>query len=148
MAGSGVSLGFDSTAFRNAILLAMGIAAPSDVSQQVTFIIPETATFSPEDPGDNPYDWTATPVTDVAERSVVVLAAVTFGSTGVVDGTSLGAFDPTKITLTLLDTQQILVVGATSVLVGGTSYSIDPPGAVPEGLFDVTIYTYHLTAIG
>jgi hypothetical protein len=149
MAGDGTPSGFNSADFRTAIRFAMNMGTPTDPAKQVTFLFPEVDVFAPHDPAAHPYDWSSTPtaVTSPA-RQVTVLAAVSYGGPPLVEGTPMGQFDQEKLTLTLLDQDYALVVGATEVLVGGVHYVIDPPGAMPVGLFDVTVYTLHATARG
>lgn len=147
MAGSDPN--FDAGAFRTAIRAAMLMGAPLDPSSQVTFIFDEQATYNPEDPDHNPYDYSssATPVTDVARRTVQVPSAVQF-ATAVVEGTPMGDFDATRAVLTLLDVDYALVANSSEVLIGNTHYVFDPPGWIPLGLFDVGVFQVHCSARG
>jgi hypothetical protein len=147
VAGSGAIQGFDAAAFRTAIRAAMVMGAPLDTSQKTTFIFSDVSTYSPEDPDNNPYDWTQTPVTEVAERRVIVPAAVQYATAAVV-GTTMGDFDATRAVITLLDVDYALVAGADLVLLGNTHYVLDPPGWIPLALFDVGVYQVHVTARG
>lgn len=150
MAGDGTASGFSSGDFRTAIRFAMNMGAPTDPTLQVIFLFPEVDVFTPQDPSAHPYDWSSAVPTRVvsAPRQVTVPAAVSYGGPPLVEGTPVGQFDQEKITLTLLDQDYALVRGATEVLIGGVHYIIDPPGAMPQGLFDVTVYTMHCTARG
>lgn len=145
MAGDGTSSGFNATQFRDAIHFAMGMGAPPAVSEQVTFLVPGHDTYAVADPAHDPYDWTSTPTSTVPAQSIVVPVAVTFVG-GNVEGDALGVFDASRVALTLLDVDWQQVSAATEVLVGGSHYVIDPPGAVPIGLFDVTVYELRASA--
>lgn len=144
MAGSGTSSGFDSAAFRTAIRSAMTMGLPSDTTQAVTFVFSEVAAYAHEDPNANPFDWTSSPTTDVVARNVQVPAAVEWG-VGTIQGTAVGDFDTSKVTLTLLDVDYASVQGCDSVHINGVIYQIDSIGP-PVGLFDVTVYSMYCTA--
>jgi hypothetical protein len=148
MAGDGSASGFNASDFRSAIRFAMTMGAPVNPAEQVTFIIAGQATYAGADPAGDPYDWTTAPTTTVVAQAIHVLAAVTFGSEPPVEGTAVGVFDASRISLTVLDEDYAPVRNADEVIVGGVHYIIDPPGAVPVGLFDVTVYTIHATARG
>lgn len=146
MAGSGTVSGFDAAGFRTAIRSAMTMGLPGDSTQAVTFVFAEVATYAHQDLNANPFDWTASATTDVAARSVQVPAAVSWG-VGTIQGTAVGDFDTSKVSLTLLDVDYALVQDCDSVRINDTSYQIDAIGP-PVGLFDVTVYTLYLTARG
>jgi hypothetical protein len=150
MAGSNGS--FDANAFRTAIREAMLMGQPNDPADQTTFVWLEKDVFAAEGPGPetDPYDWTATPTSETpAHQTVQVNCAVEF-QVGSVDGEPMGAFDASRATLTLLDEDwaQVQAVGPDpdQVLLGGITYVIEPPGAVPSGLFDVTVWQLRVSA--
>lgn len=139
---------FNAADFRTAIRGVMTMGAPNAVNEQVTFLFAEKATYAAEGPGpaQDPYDWSATPTTDIAARTVMVPVAVEY-AVGAVTAEGMGEFDFTRATLTLLDEDYAQVEGASQVLIGGNTFTIDPPGGVPFGLFDVTVYQIHCSAL-
>lgn len=151
MAGS--NSGFSATAFRTAIQFAMKMGQPANVSQQVTFVWLEEDAFAVEGPDRDPYDWTDSPagIVSPATTYVQVNCAVEFAQ-GAVSGDAMGGFDASHMTLTILDTDWAKVLAANAdaspsyVLYGEVTFDIDPPGAMPIGLFDVTVYQIHLSA--
>jgi hypothetical protein len=148
---AGTNAAFDANAFRTAIRSAMLMGQPNDPADQVTFVWLEKDTFAAEGygPETDPYDWTATPTTVVpARQTIQVNCAVEF-QPGNMDGEPMGPFDANRATLTLLDEDWALVSGpptADQVLIGGIVYVIDPPGGVPSGLFDVTVWQLRVSA--
>lgn len=138
--------GFDATAFRAAIRNTMTMGLPNASADKATFVWTASRTYTSEDPSHNPYSWTATPVTETTHADVQVPVAVEFAPRPAASqDTSLGQFDATRVSLTLLDTDYDLVEGADKVTLGGNTYVIDFIGP-PVGLFDVTIYTIYATA--
>lgn len=147
MAGTDLTGAFNSADFRAAIRSTMTMGAAVDPTQQVIFIFSEQATYNPEDPDANPYDWKQGPVTDIAERELTVPAAVQYATSTIV-GTTIGDFDATRAVLTLLDVDWALVKSADQVKIGGAHYVLDPPGWIPLALFDVGVYQIHCSARG
>lgn len=143
---AGVDAGFDAAAFRTAIRTAMTMGLPTDTSQQITFVFLETDTYAAEDTNHDPYGWSSSPITEVAERTVQVPAAVEWGI-GTLSDTAAGQFDTSKVTVTLLDVDYALVAGCKEVRINNTRFEIDVWGP-PLGLFDVTVYQAHLSAKG
>jgi hypothetical protein len=133
MAGTDPS--FDSGAFRTAIRAAMQMGLPSDPTQAITFRFDETLAFPVHDPAAHPYNWTEAPATDVAKRDVQVPAAVQWAA-GTVTENPIGAFDTSRVVVTILDVDYALVAGCNEVLINGTHFVIDTIGP-PLGLFDV-----------
>lgn len=150
---AGTNPNFDAAAFKTAIQTAMLMGQPNKVDQQVTFVWEETDTFSPEGPDNDPYDWTqtATAVTSPATTFVQVNSGIEYAQGGI-EGDAMGGFDASHITLTILDDDWADVLAANThgtpsyVLYGGVTFDIDPPGAIPTGLFNVTVYQIHLSA--
>jgi hypothetical protein len=148
----GTNASFSAADFRSAIQTAMLMGQPNDVADQTTFVWLEKDVFAAEGygPETDPYDWTATPTSETpAQHMVQVNCAVEF-QPGTIDGEPMGAFDASRATLTLLDVDwaQVQAVGPDpdQVLIGGITYVIDPPGAVPSGLFDVTVWQLRVSA--
>jgi hypothetical protein len=148
MAGADPTGNFNSDQFRAAIQQAMVMGQPNSTSQQVTFVWLEQDTYSPQGPDKDPYSWSQAPtaVTQASKTYVQVNCAVEM-SVAPASGDSMGGFDPSHAVLTLLDVDYINVQGADQVLIGGHTYTIDPPGAVPFGLFDVTVFQLHCSAL-
>lgn len=137
--------GFDAAGFRDAIKFAMAMGQPEDENKRVTFKWTVEKTFSTADPAGNPYRWDTTPSKVVAHEDVQVLCAVQSNRIPNASGTPFGEIDSNKLTLTLLDEQYAEVEGADKVEIDNALYNIDFV-APPVGLFDVTVYTIHLTA--
>lgn len=144
---AGTNSGFNAATVRTALHLAMTMGAPTDVSKQVTFVFLEEDTYSPESPVDeDPYSWTQTPTTVTRAASTKIVPVAVEFATGAVTGDGMGEFDASRATLTILDTDWVQVSGADEVRIGGITYLIDAPGAMPIGLFDMTVWTLHLSA--
>jgi hypothetical protein len=151
VAGDGISSGFSANDFRTAIKFAMTMGAPPDPTQQVTFLIPVEQEFTRQDPAGDPYDWTSTPTVTAQAQTVQVPVAATFTAATTLQGEPVGVFAADRVTLTVLDDDwaQVTAVGdADEFTLGGVHYIIEPPGPVPVGLFDVTVYTITATARG
>jgi hypothetical protein len=143
MAGSNPA--FNAANFRTQIRAAMTMGESNDIPMQTTWVFGEQTEYLIQDPGDNPYDWGATPTADVLQTTIVVPSAVTFVA-GTVEGTPVGEFDASHATLLLLDEDYALVAEATSVIISGNVYDIDPPGWIEQGLFDVSVFQVHVSA--
>lgn len=141
--------GFDAATFRDSIQFAMNMGLPETASERCTFRWTPEKDYRIEDPGGNPYDFTATntPTNTVAPADVQVDAAVEFVSRSTLSqGTALGELNTPRATITLLDVDYALVEGADQVLLGGNTYDVDYV-APPVGLFEVTIYQIHCSAV-
>lgn len=144
MAGSDPS--FNATDFRAQIRSVMAMAAPGVTSQGVSFYFPEQATWSNEDSAGQPWNWSATPVTNVPARTVTVPVAVEWSQGQFVDN-PVGEFDSSRATLILLDQDYAQIQGATEVIINNQHYIIDRE-APPIGLFDVTVHRLEIRAKG
>ena len=139
--------GFDAAAFRDSIQFAMNMGLPQTASERVTFRWTPEKDYAIEDPGGNPYDYTATPTSTNAPADVQVDAAVEFVTrTTLSGGTPVGEFNTPRAVITLLDVDYAEVEGADQVLLGGNTYKVDFI-APPIGLFEVTIYQIHCSAM-
>lgn len=138
MAGSNPA--FSAAQFRTAIIDAMNMGLPSDVSERATFRWHKQQTFSKIDPSGQPYDLTASPVTDTTPDDVQIPCAVEFSArpAGSME-TSIGEFDTSRAIITILDEHYPSVEGADEVILGGNTYDIQFVGP-PIGLFEVTVY--------
>lgn len=138
---------FDADAFRTAIKNTMKMGAPTDASERATFIWTTVKTFSRADSGGKPWTKDATAATVVTHDPVQVDVAVEFiPRATIASGTPMGAFESPRAVITVLDEDYALIEGANKVLLGGNSYTIDYI-APPVGLFDVTVYEIHCSAI-
>lgn len=146
MAGSNAA--FNPELFRSQIRSAMIMGSPTKTAEKATFFFRVTETFTRQDSSSRPYSWTA-PVVSTDERDPVqVDCAVEFGrSNSETTGNTVGSFDNTRATITLLDEDFELVEGASHVTLGGNFYVIDYI-APPIGLFDVTVYQMYCRAAG
>lgn len=144
MAGS--SPLFDADLFRSQIRATMTMGLPGNVADRATFRWRSDTTYSSEDSANKPWLWTETPATNVVHGDVQVPVAMEIMRTAEQDGTSVGDFEAVRVILTLLDVDYAQVVGADVVLLGRNVYNIDflEP---PIGLFDVTVYRFHLRAM-
>ena len=143
---------FDEDAFRSSIRSTMQMGMPSDPARQLTWHWDRDQTFDIPDTEGNPYDWTATPDTDVPGNvveptgSLVVVYAMEFSARPAASkDTEMGEFDGTRIIVTLLDTEFEQVKTADYCVFDGDRYRIDFT-APPVALFTVTVYSVFLTA--
>lgn len=138
--------GFDAAAFRLAIRSTMTMAAPNATADRATFRWSPVKTFGTEDPGHNPYSWTATPSSTTTHADVQVPVAVEFSAPRLASKeTPLGEFDTARAIITVLDVDYDLIVGADLILLGQNTYEIQFV-APPIGLFDVTVYQIYADA--
>ena len=137
---------FDAAAFRDAIHFAMNMGLPDTPSERVTFRWKPERDYSIEDKQGNPYDFAATPTSQVIKEDVLVPAAVEFASNRAEGGVSFGEFDNPRGIVTVLDEEYELVKPADQVILGGNTYFIRYWGP-PMGLFPVTIYQCFITAV-
>lgn len=143
MAGSNSA--FNAENFRTVIRQTMTMGLSNTVSEQPTFQWKPIKTYVHNDPDGKPYDFTESPVTDIDHVDVRVPCAVEFVA-GPTEGVPFGAIESANVRLTLLDEDYQQIVGASQVLLGENVYIIkfvEPP----TGLFDVTVYTIHASAL-
>jgi hypothetical protein len=144
--------GFNAADFKDAIRFAMNMGLPDATAERVTFRWTSENTFTTNSPTGNPYDLTATPTVTDSAVDVLVDAAVEFVSRASLgETTSVGSFENPRLVVTLLDDEYATITDATlglpdKVLVGGNTYNVDFV-APPVGLFSVTVYQIHCTAI-
>lgn len=139
--------GFDPELFRSKIKSTMRMGLPNTTSERATFRWTVGRTFASQDGGGSPWDFGATPLTTTAHADVLVDCAVEFVTrTTLAGGTALGEFETPRAVITILDEDYSSVVGADLVILGGNTYKIDFV-APPIGLFTVTIYQVHCSAM-
>lgn len=137
---------FNAATFRTAIRAAMTMGLPGTTSERATFRWTPRSTYTQQDQDHNPYTWTAAPVTTTTHADVLVPIAWTFSARPTSSmQTDIGEFDATRIEITILDVDYVLVAGADKVIMGGNTYDIEFT-APPNGLFDVTVYTMYAVA--
>jgi len=143
---------FSAAKFKDAIRFAMNMGLPDTAAERVTFRWKPEKTFTTNSPTGNPYDLTDAPTATDSAADVLVNAAVEFvtrASLG--ETTTIGSFENPRLVVTLLDDEFVTITDATlglpnQVLVGGNTYNIDFV-APPIGLFSVTVYQIHATAV-
>lgn len=142
---AGASPLFDADLFRTQIRATMTMGLPGNVADRATFRWRADTTYSSEDSANKPWLWTESPATNLVHADVQVPVAMEIMRTAEQDGTSVGDFEAVRVVLTLLDVDYAQVIGADVVLLGQNVYNIDfiEP---PIGLFDVTVYRFHLRA--
>ena len=144
--------GFDPALFKDAIRFAMNMGLPDTETERVTFRWTADQTFENDSPSGNPYTWSTSPTTETAPDDVRVDAAVEFVSrASLADQNSIGDFDNPRIVVTLLDDEFETITDDTlglpdQLVVGGNTYEVDFV-APPVGLFSVTVYQIHATAV-
>jgi hypothetical protein len=149
---AGTNPAFDAGLFRNAIRQSMQMGMPSNLAEQLKWHWKRDTEYVPQDPTQNPYEWTQTPVVDLpgnpdepdGERIVdyaIEFSARPAGS----QETVFGQFDTSRAIVTLLDTDYAIIRSADYCSIDGAIYDIDF-SAPPLGMFEVTVYQVFLTA--
>jgi hypothetical protein len=139
--------GFNATQFRDAIRFAMNMGLPQSTLERVTFRWTDHNDYAIEDPEGLPYKFTATPILTTSHVDVLATAAVEFVTrASLTDGSAVGSFDTPRAIITILDEDYVLVDTANRIVLGGNTYKIDFV-APPFGLFDVTVWQIHCTAM-
>lgn len=137
---AGTNAAFDAAAFRNGIHFAMAMGLPTVVADQPTFYFAQPRTYDvPVDEEGVPYDPTAQPLPLASGvRPVQVPCAVEYyDAFGEI--ITFGAVTPSRVVLTLLDTEFPQVEGFTHVEIGQERY-VFRHWEVPIGLFDVGVH--------
>lgn len=156
MKASAFAGGFDETTFRDAIQNTMLMGIPEDENERLTFWWNREQTYTPDDPAGNPYDWTATPVTDepgnpaIADpgtnQSLIVPYALEFSARPAgSSNTAFGEIDASRAVVTLMDGDFQQIHTADYATIGPTRYRIQFAGP-PVGLFAVTVHQIFLEA--
>lgn len=129
------------TQFRNGVLTAMAFGEPTVDEDKPRFLFPQTKGYPPGtalDQEGQPLDPTIEPLEETGKDPVTIPCAVEFEQAKA-EELPVGAFRPTKATITILDTHFQQIVDATDVVLGGDKYQIAyrPP---PVGAGPVTVY--------
>jgi hypothetical protein len=150
--------GFNEPAFRDAVRQTMLMGMPQDPADQLTWHWKRKKTYAPQDRIRKPYDWKQSPVTDQpgttrlsdpgddVEQSLVVPYALEFQPRITRNETSLGQFDNSHATITVLDDDYQQIKDASYATIAGATYEINFVGP-PVGLFAVTVYQLYLQAV-
>jgi len=139
--------GFNADLFRSAIKSTMLMGSPNIVEEKVTFIWTIQKTFAKTDNKGKAWTKDATPTTVVEHDPVLVDCAVEFiPRTTLSGGTAIGPFDTPRAIITILDVDFELVSTADRVLMGNNTYVVDFV-APPVGLFEVDVYSIHVSAV-
>lgn len=148
MAGSDAS--FDPGGFRSAIKATMQMGVPTDLNDRLVWHFRNITSYPTQDPALKPYDWTVAPTFDVPSDpdlptgEHIVDYALEFARSTPQES-EVGAFDATRLVVTLLDVDYEQIKQADYATIGRVHYDIDYTGP-PMGLFEVTVYQVFLTA--
>jgi hypothetical protein len=137
---AGTNAAFDAAAFRDGIHLAMAMGLPPAVEDQPTFHFPQPRTYGvPVDEEGVPYDPTAQPLplaSGLRPAVKVPCAVEYFDVFGEI--ITFGIVTPSRVVLTLLDTEFVQVDGFTHVDIGQERY-VFRHWETPLGLFEVGV---------
>lgn len=137
---AGTNPNFDAAGFRAGIRLAMQMGAPVKESDRVTFVFKETKTYNVRtDPEGNPLDPFAQPVSTTVPRANTQVDCALEFSDATADELPVGNFRPTKVVVTVFDTDYEVVKDAKELLIGGDRYLIGYERP-PLGLFEVGMH--------
>lgn len=136
---------FPSDEFRSAILNTMVMGSPNKTVDKPTFYWNTDKTYTVQDRNKKPYTLgSVEPVEDNTPDPVVATVAVEYVQRNPAL-TGMGDFDKSRAILTILDEEYQKIEGADWVTLGGDKYEIKY--VTVDGLFDVDVYTMHVTAI-
>lgn len=141
---------FPSDTFRTNIEFAMTMGLPNEVENRPTFRWLTSGEFTPGDPSQLPYDWTATPETSSPAQidDFQVLCGVQYLGASE-EGTVIGVEEAVQARITLLDTQyqQLMAWGGRwpdQVILAGSLFNVNY--TTHQALFDVDVYEMFLVA--
>jgi hypothetical protein len=149
---SGFGTGFNAAQFRSAIKNVMKMGAPSDLNERVTFVWTPRKSFTVSDSNNKAWTKETTPSTTYTHANVQIDCAVDFIPSRMNTGTgqTMGEFDVPHAVITVLDEDYPSIfdgaIRADKVLMGGDTYIIDYVSP-PMGLFAVTVYQIHVSAV-
>ncbi len=99
----------------------MVFGLPEDDAVKPTFYFDRDVTWADHDVEGKPWDWTTVPATDTTPASVTPICAVEFfsplGRSGA-QFTEVGDFFPSTVIVTLTETDYLLVVNSSYVIIG------------------------------
>ncbi len=135
---AGTSTQFSAARFRTAIHAAMAMGTPPDPADQIRFYWNDTRTSAvPVDTEGVPFDPSAV-ITTTSRASVTRPCAVEYiDANG--QPTPFGSVAPSKVRITLLDEDYVVVHDADYVVISGDRYLrlLEPPS---YGLYDVGVH--------
>jgi hypothetical protein len=142
---AGTPPGFNANAVRAGLHTAMQFGTPSDPGMRATFItLVSDTTAAPADDEGTPFDPAAS-ITPGTPKSVQLLCAVEY--IDVMDKlTAFGYTTPSRVRITLLDTEYAQIEGFTFVVIGGDRYDfrkLQPP----LGMGPITVYVVECEAV-
>lgn len=135
--------GFDAAAFRDGISTAMAIGLPPDLEDQPAFVTPAAVvdTGDERDTDGVAFDWQK-PRSKVGDDTVTQVPAAIeyFDQDG--QAVNFGSVSASKVVLTLLDEDYVLIEGFSYVVIGGNKYLYERTEP-PLGMVDVAIWRIH-----
>lgn len=137
---------FNPNEFRENIKRVMKMSAPQQVEERVTFRWPKETTHSGTvDHAGSPYDFSASNIDTSTQKPDVQIDCAVEIVDRAPTGTPMGEFNNPRAKITVLDIDYELVKGSSEVLIGGNTYNVNY--IEPQGLFSVTVYIFHTTAL-
>jgi hypothetical protein len=136
---AGTNPSFDAKAFKDGIRFAMKMGAPTNLSDQATFIFPKTTSYPKDtrlDREGRPLDPTVPRTEAVSRPDIQVDCAIEFPLIAGSEEIAVGRFTPTRMTITVFQEDYERIRDAKDVRVGGDLYQVayHPP---PLALFNV-----------
>lgn len=135
---------------RELLRATMVMGLPETESERPTFYWEDDKTWDREDMEGSPWDWTATPASDIQTGPKQVLCAYEYFSPLGRQGafyTEVGEFNPTTLILTMFEEELQDAVGFSYVTIGPDDtkwfFRTWKPAV---GLNDLTVYEVHTTA--
>lgn len=139
--------GFDADEFRTQIRNTMIMGLPEDELERPTFRWSVRRSYAIKDGGGNPYNFSSVPESVEEHEDVQVPVAVEFAARSTfASNLPTGQVENSKIIITILDVDYALVDTADQIVCNGDTYNIDFV-APSTGLFSVTVYEIHATAV-
>lgn len=141
---AGTNTDFNANEFRSGISFAFGMAAPGPAEAVTFHFRPTVSSTAVLDDEDVPFDPAAALSTSVADP-IQVPCGVQYQDEHGQLVRSLGVLKPSRIIVTLLDTDYAKVKDCTHITLAGDHYdraALYPP----SGLFDVTLYRLEFLA--
>lgn len=139
-------------AIRETLRRTMVMGLPNEENQRPTFYFDRTVTWEDFDSEENPWDWTAAPVTESQPATEQVICAYEFFSPLGRQGayyTEVGEFNPTTLIFTMFEEEWERVRGFSYATVGPSTVKWFFRFWRPAyGLNDMTVYQIHTVAEG
>lgn len=154
MAGSDPTGATDIDEVRSNLRDTMLLGLPNDPALRPIFHFPRIETFSPEDNGGQPLDWTQDPVTDTNDNPGEPRVVTCGSGTGQIvctweagggrggtqsNETPFGDFDVERLVITILDVDRAKIDGFNKVVIGTQTFLPDFE-LPPVGLYEMTVH--------